>query len=67
MQIELKQQKDEAGTKLLASTVAAALKRYAGPYTIESFDPNLLIAVRREGVTAPLGIITYGYDEPNWD
>ena len=67
LQIELKQQKDEAGTKRLASTVAAALKGYAGPYTIESFDPHLLVAVRREGITAPLGIITYGYDEPNWD
>src|SRR3569833_2451214 len=66
LQIELKQQKDDAGTTLLASTVAAALKGYVGPYTIESFDPNLLIAVRREGVTAPLGIITSGYAEPNW-
>ena len=67
LQIELKQQKDAAGTKALASTVAAALKGYAGPYTLESFDPHLLIALRREGVTAPLGIITYGYDEPTWD
>jgi glycerophosphoryl diester phosphodiesterase len=67
LQIELKQQKDAAGTKALAATVATALKGYTGPYTIESFDPNLLIAVRREGITAPLGIITYGYDEPKWD
>jgi len=67
LQIELKQQKDAAGTSALAATVAAALKSYAGPYTLESFDPHLLIALRREGVTAPLGIITYGYDEPTWD
>lgn len=67
LQIELKQQQDAAGTRALAATVAAALKGYTGPYTIESFDPNLLMAVRREGITAPLGIITYGYDEPNWD
>jgi glycerophosphoryl diester phosphodiesterase len=67
LQIELKQQRDAVATKTLASAVATALKGYAGPYTLESFDPNLLIALRREGVTAPLGIITYGYDEPTWD
>jgi glycerophosphoryl diester phosphodiesterase len=67
LQIELKQQRDVASTRTLASTVAAALKGYGGPYALESFDPNLLIALRREGVTAPLGIITYGYDEPTWD
>lgn len=67
LQIELKQQRDVTATKTLASAVAVALKGYAGPYTLESFDPNLLIALRREGVTAPLGIITYGYDEPTWD
>jgi len=67
LQIELKQQRDPVATKTLASAVATALKGYAGPYTLESFDPNLLIALRREGVTAPLGIITYGYDEPTWD
>jgi len=26
-----------------------------------------LIALRRVGQTAPLGIITYGYDEPAWE
>jgi len=67
LQIELKQQKDAARTRALASTVAAALKGYGGPYTLESFDPHLLIALRREGVTAALGIITYGYDETSWD
>ena len=29
--------------------------------------PHLLVALRREGITAPIGIITYGYDEPAWD
>lgn len=67
MQIELKQQKDAAGTRALAASVAAALRSYVGPYTLESFDPHLLVALRREGVAAPLGIITYGYDEPTWD
>ena len=67
LQIELKQQQTAAGTKQLAASVAEALRAYTGPYTIESFDPKLLVAVRRAGVTGPLGIITYGYDEPDWE
>ena len=65
--IELKQQADAARTVRLATEVATALKGYRGPYTIESFDPRLLAALREAGVTAPLGIITYAYDEPGWD
>lgn len=67
LQIELKQQRSEAKTAALAAAVTKALEGYAGPYTLESFDPNLLVALRRQGVTAPLGIIVYGYDEPAWD
>ncbi len=67
LQIELKKQADAARTVKLATEVAAALRDYHGPYTIESFDPRLLVAVREAGVTAPLGIITYAYDEPTWD
>jgi glycerophosphoryl diester phosphodiesterase len=67
LQIELKQQADTARTAKLASAVAAALQGYSGPYTIESFDPRLLAALRNAGVNAPLGIITYAYDEPTWD
>jgi glycerophosphoryl diester phosphodiesterase len=67
MQIELKQQDTPAKTAALAAGVASALKGYAGPYTLESFDPHLIVALRREGLTAPIGIITYGYDEANWD
>ena len=47
--------------------VANELRHYQGPYTLESFDPNLIVALRRAGETAPIGIITYGYDEPTWD
>lgn len=67
LQIELKKQRTPEMTTTLATRVAEALRNYGGPYTVESFDPNLLIALRRAGVTAPLGIITYGYDEPEWD
>lgn len=67
LQIELKQQADATRTVKLATQVATALRGYSGPYTIESFDPRLLAALRDAGVTAPLGIITYAYDEPTWD
>ena len=67
LQIELKQQRDAAGTQALARTVAAALGSYHGPVTVESFDPNLLIAIREAGFAGPRGIITYGYDKPEWD
>ena len=67
LQIELKQQADQAMTDVLAQTVLDALGAYRGPVTIESFDPRLLIALRKRGAAYPLGIVTYGYDEPEWD
>jgi glycerophosphoryl diester phosphodiesterase len=67
LQIELKQQSDAARTTRLASAVVAALRTYQGHYTIESFDPRLVVALRDAGETGPIGIITYDYDEPGWD
>jgi glycerophosphoryl diester phosphodiesterase len=67
LQIELKQQADATRTRKLATEVAAALRGYNGPYTLESFDPRLLVALRDAGVTAPCGIITYDYNERDWD
>lgn len=67
LQIELKQQADQAATEVLAQTVMDTLKGYRGPVTIESFDPKLLIEVKKRGATMPLGIVTYGFDEPEWD
>lgn len=67
LQIELKQQSDATRTLRLATAVATALTGYAGPYALESFDPRLVAALREAGVTAPIGIITYAYDEPAWD
>lgn len=67
LQIEVKPQPNATDTNRLARAVAQALASYRGPHSVESFDPHSLIALRREGVTAPLGIITYGYDEPDWD
>jgi glycerophosphoryl diester phosphodiesterase len=67
LQIELKQQSDAARTATLATTVATALRNYPGPYALESFDPRLIAGLRSAGVTAPIGIVTYAYDEPEWD
>lgn len=67
LQIELKQQANQAATDVLAQTVLDALRTYRGPVTIESFDPRLLIALRRRKAAMPLGIVTYGYNVPEWD
>lgn len=67
LQIELKHQRDAHDTQLLARSVAELLKSYDGPVTIESFDPNLLTAIRQFGFTGPRGIITYDYEEKDWD
>ena len=67
LQIELKQQPNQAATEVLVQTVMDALRGYRGPVTIESFDPKLLMEVRKRGGIMPIGIVTYGYDEPEWD
>jgi glycerophosphoryl diester phosphodiesterase len=58
LQIEIKAQPDRARTDALAAAVARALAAYGGPHTLESFDPAALVALRRHGVAAPLGIVT---------
>lgn len=67
LQIELKQQPNQAATEVLAQTVMDALKGYRGPVTLESFDPKLIVEVKKRGATMPVGIVTYAYDEPEWD
>lgn len=67
LQIELKHQRDIAGTQLLARAVAEGLKAYDGPVTVESFDPNLLTAIRQFGFAGPRGIITYDYADASED
>ncbi|GHA12558.1 phosphodiesterase [Devosia pacifica] len=62
LQVELKHQRDEEGTDRLARAAAECLADYTGPVTVESFDPRLLVLVRKHGFSGPLGIITYDYD-----
>lgn len=61
LQIELKRQATREQTETLARAVAKSLAAYAGPNVIESFDPRLLIAMRRAGYGGKLGIITYSW------
>jgi len=67
LQVELKRQPTVDATQRLADAVVAAVSSYNGPIMLESFDPGALVALRKAGATAPLGIITYGYDEPAWE
>jgi glycerophosphoryl diester phosphodiesterase len=67
LQVELKHQPNAAMTETLAARAAEAIKTYTGPLVIESFDPNLLAAIRRHGYRGRLGIISYRYDKPDWD
>ena len=62
LQIELKHQPSGEATRRLAEVAAAALARYTGPVTVESFDPELITLIREFGFTGPRGIITYDYE-----
>ena len=66
LQIELKRQSKQT-TDLLARRCAELLVNYTGPVAVESFDPALIALIRRHGFKGPVGIITYRYDEPDWD
>jgi len=63
LQVELKRQRDAAGTEALARAIAEALKAYQGPATVESFDPALITQIRHFGFTGPRGIVTHDYLE----
>jgi glycerophosphoryl diester phosphodiesterase len=67
LQVELKRQPNAAMADRLAQAAAAAIAAYDGPMTVESFDPNLLMLIRKHGYRGPLGIITYSYDRADWD
>lgn len=60
--IEIKQQPSVMMTRQLATAVLDELKSYQGTYVLESFDPRALMALRKQGCRASLGIITKRYD-----
>lgn len=64
--VEVKHQTNAADTEALARRVVECVAAYEGPLVIKSFDPHMLTALRRAGYSGALGIITYGYDKPEW-
>lgn len=67
LQVELKRQPNAQMADALARTCANAINAYAGPMTVESFDPGLIASIRRHGYKGPLGIVTYDYKQKDWD
>jgi glycerophosphoryl diester phosphodiesterase len=67
LQIEVRRQPTAEMGDRLAAAVVAALSTYAGEAVLESFDPHLLMALRRHGYKGPLGIITYDYMDKSED
>lgn len=67
LQIELKAQQRPEATDALARRAAEALEGYKGPVTVQSFDPKLIQLVRAYGFEGSVGIITFGYDKPEWE
>lgn len=67
LQVELKRQLPGAPSHQLAKAAAEAVVGYRGPLVFESFDPTLIVLLRRYGFTGAVGIITYRYDQPDWE
>jgi glycerophosphoryl diester phosphodiesterase len=53
--VEVKSRFD--GNTAICGRIAHAVKSYTGPLVLKSFDPAMLIALRKAGVTQPLGIV----------
>ncbi|WP_120503935.1 glycerophosphodiester phosphodiesterase family protein [Sulfitobacter mediterraneus] len=66
--IELKDQDGAMGTNLgpLEQATAAALKRYAGPVSVMSFNPNSVAMMRDLLPDVPRGIVTSAYRYDEW-
>lgn len=64
---ELKDQHDKARNTALAQRALAVSRGYKGPLVFKSFHPGILAALRAAGFGGPTGIVTYGYDRPEWD
>ncbi len=55
------------GDMRLADSVMAAAAKYPGPVCFKSFDPEILIYLRRAGASCPVGIVARGgYDDEEW-
>ncbi|RKF12878.1 phosphodiesterase [Roseovarius spongiae] len=66
--VELKDQQGamEGSDERLEAAVAAALRGYAGPLALMSFNPHQVIALARLCPDAPRGIVTSAYRARDW-
>lgn len=67
LQVELKRQPERTAGAMLALKAVEAVANYRGQLVFELFDPALVAMVRRFGFAGPRGIITYSYENPDWD
>lgn len=55
------------GNTAICARIAAIVQGYSGPLVLKSFDPAMIIALRRAGVKQPLGIVGMAqYDYPDY-
>jgi glycerophosphoryl diester phosphodiesterase len=55
------------GNTAICVRIASLVRDYAGPLVLKSFDPAMLIALRKAGVRQPLGIVAMSnYDYPDY-
>ena len=63
--VEVKSRYD--GNVSIAPRVAELVLGYAGPLVLKSFDPLMLLALRKAGVQQPIGIVAMAeYDAPDY-
>lgn len=64
--VELKSLYD--GNTCIAARVAECVRDYAGPLVLKSFDPAMILALRKANVKQPLGIVAMGkYDDAEYE
>ena len=64
--VEVKSRFDNNTT--FTKAIADAVRNYTGPLALKSFDPSMIIALRKHGVRHPLGIVAMAdYAYPDYD
>jgi len=63
--VEIKSHYD--GDMRLADRAMAAVANYRGPICLKSFDPHILVYLRRAGARCPVGLVARAdYDDEEW-
>jgi glycerophosphoryl diester phosphodiesterase len=66
--VEIKDQDGQMGPNIgaLEASVADALRSYAGPVAVMSFNPHAVIEMARLAPNIPRGLVTSSYDPVEW-